>query len=117
MRMKILLADKNINAGELNKLVTIQGKTVAQDSFGEEVVTWTKIADVWASINPVSYRELLEAQQVQSEISHRIVIRYRDGIKPYHQIIYGNSTYEILNIFNPNTANIALHLICRELVR
>ena len=110
-------SDKYIHAGELNKKVTIQGKTVVHDSFGEETISWVKIADVWAAIKPLSGREFIEAQQVQSEISHRIIMRYREGIKPYHQVVWENSVYEILSIINLDTANTALHLMCRELVR
>lgn len=106
-----------IDAGELNKKVTLQHKNVTKNAFGEEIVTWSTIASVWASIQSIKDREYFESQQIQNELTTRIIIRYRTGLKPYDRVVYGKRIFEIVSQpININTANTQLHLMCRELM-
>jgi SPP1 family predicted phage head-tail adaptor len=66
-----------MQAGLLRKRVTLQRRDVAVDSYGGQVTSWTDIATVSAEITPLSGRELFAAQAVQSEVSHRITVRYQ----------------------------------------
>ena len=63
--------------GAMRQRIVFQARGVSVDSFGQQVTTWTDAFGIWASIEPVSARELFAAQAVQSEVSHRITVRYR----------------------------------------
>lgn len=68
-----------LRAGDLRHRVTIQrprGNDL-RDSTGQPVSDWPDVAEVWASIEPLSARESFAAQQAQSTVSHRIRMRYR----------------------------------------
>jgi SPP1 family predicted phage head-tail adaptor len=66
-----------ISAGALNRRITLQSHSITQDTYGEPLNTWTNVATVWAAVEPLSGRELLAAQAVQSSVTHQITIRYQ----------------------------------------
>ncbi len=64
-------------AGMFRKSVQFQTRDLSVDSYGQQVTTWTDAFTTRASIEPLSARALFAAQVVQSEVSHRITVRYR----------------------------------------
>lgn len=62
---------------------------------GEITNDWSNVANIWASIEPLSGREFIAAQAGQSEIAARIVIRYRDGVDATQRILYRGKIYNI----------------------
>jgi len=88
-----------MKAGKLRHKIQIQKKTAAQDNItGAVTYTWSKLADVWASIEPLSAREYIAAQAVQSKVSARITIRHRDDIDATMRIAHGNKIYNIAGV-------------------
>lgn len=70
-----------LKAGRLRHRVALQSPTYTQDTTtGEMVPSWTAQGTVSAAIEPLSAREFLAAQAVQSQITTKIVIRYRDDV-------------------------------------
>ena len=55
----------------------IQRRSSTQDTFGTPLFIWTDIAIVWADIQPLTGRELDNAQRINSEVSHQIIVRYQ----------------------------------------
>lgn len=68
---------ERIAAGELNRRVTVQARATTQDTYGGQDFIWTDLFTAWASINPMSGRELVAAQAAQSDSTHEIKMRYR----------------------------------------
>lgn len=66
-----------MQAGSLFHRVVFQRRDTAVDSYGQQVTSWSDAFTTWASIEPLSARELFAAQGVQSEVTHRITARYR----------------------------------------
>ena len=66
-----------MQAGTLRKRITFQTRDATVDSYGQQATTWSDAFTAWASIEPLSGRELFAAQAVQSEVSHKITVRYR----------------------------------------
>lgn len=88
-----------IEAGKLRHRITIQAPGLTQDPVtGEMLPGWTEFASVWASIEPLSARDFIAAQSGQSEISARIVIRYRPGVLPTMRIIHRSKVYAIQGV-------------------
>lgn len=102
-----------MQAGKLNQQIVIQSYTPTRNSIGEELIkTWSTVATVWASVDPLSGRELLAARDIRAEVTTRIRIRYRTGLTPKMRIVHGSSTYEISEVVNRTTANRDLELLC-----
>lgn len=105
-----------MNAGILRHKISFQSRTVSRDSFGAETVAWRTEKTVWASIEPISGREYFLAQQVQSEITHIIKIRYYSGVRTDWRVIFGSRIFDIKSVINLKERNNQMALMCREFV-
>lgn len=85
-----------MRAGTLRHRVRIERPILAQDpNTGEVVPDWELVATVWASVEPLSAREFIAAQATQSEITARVVMRYRNGITPDMRLVHRGQSYNI----------------------
>ena len=104
-----------MRAGWLRHRVEILEKVVSRDSFGAEVVSWATAAVVWASVEPIRGREYIEAKQGQVEVSHRVVMRWREGVSAEMRLrIAGGRMLEIESVIDPVERGERLELMCRE---
>jgi SPP1 family predicted phage head-tail adaptor len=103
-----------VRAGELDKQVLLQSRTVTRDGYGAEVEVWATRATVWAKVVPGVGREWFAAGQTQSEISHTVTIRYRKGVKPSDRLKYGDRIFDVKFVANHKEGNRELVLLCRE---
>lgn len=105
-----------MNAGELRKRVILQVKTVTRSASGEETITWSDHATVWASIEPLQGREYFTAQKEQSEVTTRIRIRFRRNITSEWRVKESvKRIYLIETIIDPDERHRHLELMCREI--
>lgn len=85
-----------MEAGKLRHRVTIQKLTTSQNvTTGAVTESWSELVKVWAAVEPLSVREFIAASTTQSQISARIIIRYRDDILPNMRVVHGSRTYNI----------------------
>ena len=89
-----------IRAGELTHRLEIQQATETQNDHGETVETWATVAERWGSVEPLSGRELMEAQQVRPEITHRVRLRYYEGLTSSHRFKHGTRVYHIQSLLD-----------------
>jgi len=107
-----------MRAGLLRHRITIQ-EPISSTGGGVSASRKQSFEDwktVWGAIWPLRGTELLTAQQLGSEVSSRIRIRYTAGITPRHRLKFGDTTtyYDIVSIINPEMRNIYLDLMVRE---
>ena len=76
-----------MQAGKLRHRVQIQAPTDVRDDHGGNTRTWTTIATVWGSVEPLSGRELFEAQQVHARAAVRIRVRHYEGLTTKHRLV------------------------------
>lgn len=69
-----------MHAGLLRDRLTLLAPVTVADGQGGQTTTWSEGDQVWAAVVPLSGREALSAGAVQSSLSTRITIRYRDGV-------------------------------------
>jgi len=85
-----------LQAGKLDRQITLQEKVETTDSFGGIVVLYNTIATVWASVNDVRGRDFLAAQQAQSELTTRFRIRYRAGLDNLTRVMWKGKRYDVI---------------------
>jgi SPP1 family predicted phage head-tail adaptor len=85
----------NIAAGRLRHIIAIERQVEVTDSNGDRSREWEYVTSVRAEIKPMSGRELLLAQQVQSQVSVNIVIRYNADIDATCRAKYNGVIYSI----------------------
>lgn len=80
-----------LDAGKLRHVVDIEVRQDTQDATtGGITSTWAPLfEDVRAAIEPLSVREALAAAKEDSEVSARIVIRFRPGLDAAQRIVHG----------------------------
>jgi len=107
-----------MRAGSLRHRLIIQEPTSSTGGgFGaSRKQDYQDFKTVWGAIWPLRGTELLTAQQLGSEITSRIRIRYTNGLTPRHRIQLGDSTtyYDILSIINADKRNIYIDLMVTE---
>jgi len=106
-----------ITPGILNKRITIQrlvAGSPAVNSFGEPQNTWTDLAEVWGSVEPVQGREFWAQQQVQAEITIRVRIRYLSTVTAGMRVLYGSRILDIGSVIDPKEKHVEMQLMCSE---
>jgi SPP1 family predicted phage head-tail adaptor len=84
-----------LDSSKMDRLITIQTRTVTRSASGQEIVTWTDLATIWAEKIERGGREFLAASQVVAELDAIFKIRYRDGLNPLMRVICAQQTYNI----------------------
>lgn len=87
-----------IVSGQMRERVTVQAPTEQQNPFGEASVTWEDAGTVWASVQGLSSREVLQAQQANAIISHKIRMRFFPGLTHQHRIVWRGRIMEIASV-------------------
>lgn len=89
-----------VRSGDLRNRITFQRRQNGQDSTGQPIETWVNAFTCWADIDPLTGRELLAAQQIQSTVTHNIQVRYRKELAnpiavTNMRILYGSRIFNI----------------------
>lgn len=104
-----------MKAGKLRHKVDIEHKTNVEEDLGGVSEEWALFAkNRWASIEALRGRELFTAQQVNSEVTYKITMRYLPGIVPDMRIHYKGDYYSILYVINIEERNVTLELMCSK---
>lgn len=87
-----------MKAGTLRHRVRFERRTAIQNPETGEMLPdgWAEAFTVWASVEPMSTRDVLAAQEQQSAANHRIIIRYRRDVSTQMRIVHRNQVHEIM---------------------
>lgn len=85
----------SLDAGLLRHRLQFQSLLRHLDTAGDTVEEWITDFEVWGSVEPLSVREFLASQAMQSQVSARITVRYRPGIVPTQRIVFRGKVYNI----------------------
>lgn len=103
-----------MNPGDFRHRVTIQTLTESYDS-GETTSTWADTAERWAWIQEGEAREVWRAQQVDSQITHIVWLRYYDGLNSKdNRLEFGTRTLNIASVSQPDGRKAYHRLTCIE---
>lgn len=88
----------SLSAGRLRHRVRLERFDTSNDSNGDPVQEWDLVAEVWAAIEPLSAREFVASQAMQSQVTARITIRWRDDVVAAMRIVHGAKVYNIAGV-------------------
>lgn len=106
-----------MRSARLRSLVTIQTPTQTTDAYGAPTETWATYATRWAEVEPLSGREYFAAQQVASEVSHKIKLRHDSltgSITPKMRISWDSRVFDINSVINAGERDREVELMCVE---
>lgn len=105
-----------MRAGKLRHRIVLQRNEPVRNALGDPIPNWVDYATVYAEVSPLKGREFFDAQQVNAELTTRVRIRWREGVKAEHRIVFRDRTLEIASPpININEKNHELVLMCKEL--
>jgi len=87
--------------GLLKNRVTIEEAVRTPDGGGGFAQSWQAIPqdpEVYAVILPLSGAEQLRHHQLQSTVTHSIIIRHRGDVTPAMRIVKGATVYDIISL-------------------
>lgn len=90
-----------MDAGRLDRRITIMRSTTEANDFNELVETWAALATVWAKVEPVKDGERLAAGQMLAGKMSRFTVRYGSEIAdvdPRDRLTFDDRTYDILGV-------------------
>ena len=102
-----------MRAGRLRHRLTIQSAAEVKNLDGEAVKTWTAVATVWGSVEPMTGKELFNAQQVQAQVTHKVMIRGRD-LRPSWRVTLGAHTFQIDYVLDRDLRGIEVTAYAQE---
>ena len=104
-----------MQAGRLRHRLTLQQASSTPNSFNEMVESWADVATVYGAVEPLRGQEFFAAEQVQSEISVRVRIRYRSGVEPKMRWKFGARYLYINAVIDVNERDREIQCMCREM--
>jgi SPP1 family predicted phage head-tail adaptor len=102
-----------MEAGRLRHQVTIQRKTSTTDTYGGPIDVWEDVATVWAAVEPMQGRELVNAQATNSETTTKITTRYT-AVTTADRIIFEGKFYNLQSVIDPELRHRELVIMASE---
>jgi SPP1 family predicted phage head-tail adaptor len=106
--------------GRMRHRIKILQPTLQQDTTGGLNVNQNAVvATTWASIEAMSAQEKFAAHEFITEVSHKIIIRWRRGITAKMRVLMSSNQHKRLflieSVLNPDERNKSLALYCIEI--
>lgn len=83
---------KSLDPGLLRESVTIQAPAETLNSYGEQAITWSNLANRRAAIRGLRTDELMSAQGLYNVATHEVEMRYVPGITPQMRLVWKSRT-------------------------
>lgn len=77
-----------MRSGKLRYKVSLQRRQDDQQPGGQVEHSYVEVAKVWCGIASLTGREYLAAQQINSEISSKLTIRFRPEVDETYRIVH-----------------------------
>lgn len=103
-----------MNAGRLDRKISIQQPTTTRDAFGQSVDTFAEVAQVFAQRRDIAGKETSESDQPVASTRTEWTIRWRADIRETWRVVTTTDriqTFEIVGILELGRRE-ALRLIC-----
>jgi SPP1 family predicted phage head-tail adaptor len=105
-------------AGRSRHRLVLQARAPAGDGGGGQAGDpWAApvtVATVWGDIVPLNGTERLRAMKLESQVTHRIAIRFRLGVTGGMRIVFGARTFNIRAVVDVGERHRMLELLCEE---
>ncbi len=108
-----------VDPGELDKRVTILRFGKERDDAGgflDDWPTsgWEQVCTRWARVEPLRGRTYFEAQQARANVTHRVTMRYVEGITPDMTINYAGRRLDIISVIDVNEGHDWMEIMTEE---
>ena len=100
--------------GQMTARLVLEEPVSTPDGQGGATVSWTEIAAMWAKIEPVSSSLAERAGAEIGTISHRIWLRFREGLVAGQRLRKGARLFAVKLVQDPDETGRYLTCLCEE---
>ncbi len=100
--------------GALRRRLTLEQQSRVADGGGGVMVTWTPVADLWASLSSSSGAEQLLADGLKGKGTHEIVIRKRMDVVPAMRFRMGARLFFVESVLGRDGPEPYLRILAEE---
>lgn len=103
-----------VAAGELNRRITIEEQDSTFDAAGQQALTWSTFATVWASIVSQSGMATIKSHGDADLSITRVSIRIRwlDGVDQGMRVVHGSDVYDIRSVHYDQVGHEYVDMVC-----
>lgn len=106
-----------MRSGNLKHKIDFTTPVKTKNDLGEKEETFEVVTSAYANIIPINSREYFASKQVNADITHKIELRYIDGITTKMQIVHGSRKFQIsAPPINIREANKVLQIMATEII-
>jgi len=105
-----------VNPGQMRHQVRIEQRSTAQDSAGDQVLTWSLVAERRASIDRTPGSEVWASAQRNARVPTVFRLRYLTGVMPAMRLICSGKVFDIVSAIDPDGRGAELVVTALELV-
>lgn len=88
-----------MQAGDLDRLITIQRKTEARDGSGQVLPVWESFAaNIWAGIEYVDGNESFSDPTRRDKQNVKFRIRFLSGVQARMRVLHNGQVFEIADV-------------------
>lgn len=110
--------NRTIDIGKLRKRIAfLYLDTDAEDELGQSTVGLTELKTVWGDIYPVRGKEMYEIQKVQSTVTHKCYVRYREEFENLNSnnfLRYKDDVFSIESVIDINSEHKLMEIYCSK---
>lgn len=102
-----------MQAGKKDRQIILKSCSETKDGFGGITETYTAVQTVWASVKDLRGNQFFAAQQMNSAITTKFTIAYRDDIGACWRIEFKGREYDIIGIPVEIGRNVDLEIMAK----
>lgn len=106
--------DADIRIGDLRQRVGIERAVRVMDDGGGADEEWEMLAEVWASVTPLTGSERVEADAINANVSHEIWMRHRSDVSPDMRLRLGPRLFDVRAVMDVEERRRFLRCLCEE---
>jgi len=109
-----------IRSGQLRFLARIESDSgTTRNAVGEVTESWAEYATAWVDIVKLTGTELVTAQQIKTNSTHQVTMRYDSGILSdmrikWNPTVSSTNTLHIVDVNNVDYGNHTLLMLAKE---
>ena len=100
--------------GTLTDRIQLKRREMTGEAEGGHVALFVPVTNLWARVRSLTGRQGTSADGRAVEISHAVVLRFRNDVRPGDRIVYRGRTLDVVSAADLNGRRTFLSCACSE---
>ena len=100
--------------GTLTDRVQLKRREMTNEDEGGHVALFVPVTNLWARVRSLTGRQGTSADGRAVEISHSVVVRFRNDVKPGDRMVYRGRNLDVVSAADLNGRRAYLSCACSE---